>query len=129
VYLQTSFRLRDGLRDKFVTNIEALKVNFPAAPADSNADKGDMKRRDSSAGLHSPVTLGEGIASASFGNRVPLTKESLDLMDTPVPSGVLAETFAYHGLAPSFLKEMHQAHEMLDEIYTEVKRYIQQMSI
>jgi hypothetical protein len=44
-------------------------------------------------------------------------------MDTPVPSGVLAEEFAYHGLAPSFLKERHSARMLLEEIYTEIKKY------
>ena len=44
-------------------------------------------------------------------------------MDTPIPSGVLAEEFAYHGFAPSHVKELHQAHELLDEIYTEIKTY------
>jgi len=67
---------------------------------------------------HSETTRGDRIS----GSRVPLTKESLDLMDAPIPSGVLAEEFAYHGLAPSFLKEMHQACERLEEICAEIMR-------
>jgi hypothetical protein len=116
------FRLQGKLKDTLVTDIEALRVTFPATAANSVVDK-DEKRKGSRSDFPSasPVTLGDGIGAASY-NRVPLTKESLDLMDTPVPGGVLAETFAYHGLAPSFLKEMHQAHELLDEIYTEVKK-------
>jgi hypothetical protein len=124
VYLQTLFRLGDELKYKLVTNIEALRVNFPGTAANSVVDKDETKHRASMSALGSsvPVTLGDGIGVPY--NRVPLTKESLDLMDTPVPSGVLAETFAYHGLAPSFLRELHQAHELLDEIYTEVKKYL-----
>ena len=34
-----------------------------------------------------------------------------------------SEEFAYHGLAPSFLKERHAARELLNEIYTEIKMY------
>jgi hypothetical protein len=126
VYLQTLFRLDDGLKEKLVTHIDALRANFPATATNSVADKEDIKLRTAMSGLPSlPMTLGDGIGTTSY-NRVPLTKESLDLMDTPVPSGVLAETFAYHGLAPSYLREMHQAHELLDEIYTEVKKYAYQ---
>lgn len=112
-------RLNDKLEHKLVTDIESLRSNFPETTAPSLADN---KRRGSvnESTSYSSVTLGDGIGSLS--KRVPLTKESLDLMDTPVPSGVLAEEFAYHGLAPAYLKEMVQARELLDEIYTEIKR-------
>jgi hypothetical protein len=36
--------------------------------------------------------------------------------------GMLASEFAYHGLAPAHLKEMHQARELLDQIYTDIKK-------
>jgi hypothetical protein len=68
-----------------------------------------------------PSAFGEDILTTRSAS-LPLTKEALDLMDTPVPSGVLAEEFAYHGLAPSFLKEMTKARDLLDEILTELKR-------
>jgi hypothetical protein len=115
------FRLKDELQDTLVTDIEALRITFPATAANSVVDKDEKHRGSRSDFPSSPVTLGDGIGAASY-NRVPLTKESLDLMDTPVPSGILAETFAYHGLTPSFLKEMHKAHELLDEIYAEIKK-------
>jgi hypothetical protein len=128
-------RLSEKLEKKLVTHIEALRMIFPGTTTNSVADKEDLKfhgasisesvsgrsRATAAGGPMPTVGLGEGIGITY--NRVPLTKESLDLMDTPVPSGVLAEEFAYHGLAPSFLKEMHQARELLDEIYTEIKRY------
>jgi hypothetical protein len=124
VYLQTTLRLNEKLADKLITNIEVLRIAFPGTAVPSIADPEDIKSRVSMSETPSftPMALGEGIGSTDY-NRVPLTKESLDLMDTPVPSGVLAEEFAYHGLAPSFLKEMHQARELLEEIYCEVKKY------
>jgi len=116
-------RLNENLEHKLVTDIEILRTAFPGTASPSVMGKEEFKRRGSVSGSTSygPVTLGDGIG-ISF-NRVPLTKESLDLMDTPIPSGVLAEEFAYHGFAPSHVKELHQAHELLDEIYTEIKKY------
>jgi hypothetical protein len=126
-------RLSENLENKLVTHIEAFRMIFPGTATNSVVDKEDLKLRRGSisesvsgrsraaaGGTMPTVGLGEGLGITY--NRVPLTKESLDLMDTPVPSGVLAEEFAYHGLAPSFLKEMHQARELLDEIYTEIKK-------
>jgi hypothetical protein len=119
LYLQTMLRLPEDLQAKLVTEIEVLKIAFPGTPAPSIADKDEFLRRRET-GNDGPMGLGAGIAT---GNRIPLTKESLDLMDTPVPSGVgLAAEFAYHGLAPSFLKEIHRAQQLLDSIYTEVKK-------
>jgi len=43
-------------------------------------------------------------------------------MDTPIPSGVLAQEFAYHGLAPSALRETTRARTLLDQIYVEIQR-------
>lgn len=111
-------RLNEPLQYKLVTEIESLRITFPASAAPSVVDKDDIARRDS-INMYTQVNLGDGIGE---GNRVPLTKEVLDLMDTPVPAGVLAEEFAYHGLTPSFLKEIHQAQQLLDEIYTEIKK-------
>lgn len=127
VYLQTLVRLDDVLQDKLVTDIEALKPSFPATAsnAPSVVGKEESKRRDSvsESKFHGRATLGKGIGGVgSQYNRVPLTKESLDLMDAPIPSGVLASEFAYHGLAPAHLKEMHQARELLDQIYSEIKK-------
>jgi hypothetical protein len=127
VYLQTLLRLDDELQAKLVIDIEALKPSFPATAsnAPSVAGKDEFRRRDSvsDSTIHGGVTLGEGIGGvASQYNRVPLTKESLDLMDAPIPSGMLASEFAYHGLAPAHLKEMHEARELLDQIYSEIKK-------
>jgi hypothetical protein len=119
-------RLTSNLQHKLITDIDALRVAFPGTPAGSVADTSEFyKPKESS---HKPVTFdptlpGEESGATTSGTRLPLTKASLDLMDTPVPSGVLAEEFAYHGLAPSFLKEMHHARQVLDEIYTEIKMY------
>ena len=121
-------RLNPDLQRKLITGIDALRVAFPGTPAGSVADTSEFyKPRESSRKGFSfeNHVLGEGIGDTSSGNRLPLTKESLDLMDTPVPSGVLAEEFAYHGLAPSFLKEIRQARQLLDNIYTEIKMYFQ----
>lgn len=117
------FRLPEALEHNLVTNIEALRMPFISSTAPSVADPSDFNCRDSVtvSTSRAPPTM-QGNTDTFVYNRVPLTKESLDLMDTPVPSGVLAEEFAYHGLAPSFLKESHAAREMLDEIYTEIKR-------
>jgi hypothetical protein len=134
VYLQTLLRLSEKLEDKLVTDIEALRMIFPGTTTNSVVDKEELKMRRGSTTEsitgRAPATAGGGVPTTSLGegigmtyNRVPLTKESLDLMDTPVPGGVLAEEFAYHGLAPSFLKEMHLARELLDEVYTEIKLY------
>jgi hypothetical protein len=124
VYLQTMLRLNEHLEHKLITDIEPLRTAFPGTAPTSIADKDDLKHRGSVSGsTFDPVTLGNGIGGTVY-DRVPLTKESLDLMDAPIPSGVLAEEFAYHGLAPSFLKEIHQARELLDEIYTEIKKWI-----
>jgi len=122
VYLQTLLRLNNEMQDQLVTNIEVLRIAFPGTTNNSVADRDDLIRRDSinDPAMHTTPALGEGIAPQY--NRMPLTKEALDLMDTPVPSGVLAEEFAYHGLASSFLKEMTQARNLLDDIYTEVKK-------
>lgn len=114
-------RLNESLEHKLVRDIESLRISFPGTVAPSGVEDGSKGRyamREATS--HVPVILGDGIGALA--KRIPLTKESLDLMDTPVPSGVLAEEFAYHGLAPSFLKEMHQARELLDEIYSEIKR-------
>jgi len=112
-------RLAQNLQDQLVTAIEALKVGPPGTPAPSIADNNDWHNRPEP-GSKGAMGLG---ASMANNNRIPLTKESLDLMDTPVPSGVgLAAEFAYHGLAPSFLKEMHQAQQRLGSIYSEIKR-------
>ena len=113
-------RLSKSLQHRLVTDIEALRVTFPGSAAPSVTGKVDLMFRDSVSACK-PVNLGEGIDE---GNRMPLTKEVLDLMDTPIPSGLLAAEFAYHGLTPSFLHETHQAHQLLDEIYTEIKKYI-----
>jgi len=119
-------RLPDNLQDKLVTEVEVLKIAFPGTPAPSIASKDEFHRRRD-APSEGPMGRGTGIAS---GNRIPLTKESLDLMDTPIPSGVgLAAEFAYHGLAPSFLKEMHKAQQLLDSVYTEVKKYAPSFSL
>ena len=117
-------RLNESLEHKLVRDIDVLRTVFPGSVASSLADQGDLERRGSVSGStsHGLVPLADGIGNSS--KCVPLTKETLDLMDTPVPSGVLAEEFAYHGLAPSFLKEMHQARELLNDIYTDIKRYI-----
>ena len=127
VYLQTLLRLEDELQEKLVTDIDALKPSFPATASNAPSAVGndDLKRRGSvsESTFHGNVTLGEGIGGVGAQyNRVPLTKESLDLMDAPIPSGVLASEFAYHGLAPAHLKEMHKARELLDTIYTEIKK-------
>lgn len=116
-------RLNENLEKKLVTDIEILRSAFPGTVPPSVVDKEESKCKGSvsESTSHGPVTLGDGIG-VSF-NRVPLTKESLDLMDTPIPSGLLAEEFAYHGFAPLHVKELHQAHQLLDEIYTEIKRY------
>jgi hypothetical protein len=121
LYLQTLMRLNDNLELKLVRDIETLRITFPGTAAPSIVDKDGFRGRytTSDATSYVPITLGDGIGTLA--KRIPLTKESLDLMDTPVPSGVLAEEFAYHGLTPSFLKEIHQARELLDEIYTEIK--------
>ena len=121
--MQTVLRLNENLEKKLVIDIEILRTAFPGTVPPSVVGKEEFRRRGSvgESTSHGPVTLGDGIG-ASF-NRVPLTKESLDLMDTPIPSGVLAEEFAYHGFAPSHVKELHRAHELLDEIYTEIKKY------
>ena len=120
-------RLDDELQAKLVTDIEALKPSFPATAsnAPSAVGKDEFKRRSSvsDSTFQGGVPLGEGIGGVgSQYNRVPLTKESLDLMDAPIPSGMLASEFAYHGLAPAHLKEMHEARELLDQIYTEIKK-------
>jgi len=125
--LQTLLRLEDELQEKLVTDIEALKPSFPATASNvpSVVAKDEGKRTESvgESTFHGSVTLGEGIGGVGAqSNRVPLTKESLDLMDAPIPSGVLASEFAYHGLAPAHLKEMHEARELLDQIYTEIKK-------
>ena len=114
--------MNDELQDKLITNIDILRIAFPGSTNNSIADRDDLMRRGTmSEAINYPIpSLGEGITTEY--NRLPLTKESLDLMDTPVPSGVLAEEFAYHGLAPCFLKEMTQARDLLDSIYTEIKR-------
>jgi hypothetical protein len=116
-------RLNENFEKKLVTDIEILRTAFPGTAPPSVVGKEEFKRGGSTneSTSQGQVTLGDGIGN-SF-NRVPLTKESLDLMDTPIPSGVLAEEFAYHGFAPSHVKELHQAHELLDEIYIEIKRY------
>jgi hypothetical protein len=117
-------RLNENLENKLVTDIEVLRTAFPGTAPPSVVGKEDFKRTGSvsESTSHSPATLGDGIGISS--NRVPLTKESLDLMDTPIPSGVLAEEFAYHGFAPSHVKELQQAHELLDTIYTNIKKYL-----
>src|SRR5436190_9743021 len=101
-------RLNENLEHRLVRDIDALRTAFPGSVTSSLADKDDLERRGSVSvsTSHGLFTLADGIGDSP--NRVPLTKETLDLMDTPVPSGVLAEEFAYHGLTPSFLKEMHQ---------------------
>ena len=117
-------RLKEELQSKLVTSIEVLRISLPRTANSSVTDRDDLSRRGSlHESSHAFTGLGEQIDSTSY-NRLPLTKESLDLMDTPVPSGVLAEEFAYHGLAPSFLKEMTRARELLDEIYIEIKKYL-----
>src|SRR5215471_29258 len=115
-------RLNKNLEKKLVTDIEILRTAFPGTVPPSVAGKEEFKRRGSvsESPSHGSTTLGDGIGIVF--NRVPLTKESLALMDTPIPSGVLAEEFAYHGFAPSHVKELHQAHQLLDEIYTEIKK-------
>lgn len=122
-------RLNGNFENKLVTDIEILRTTFPGTVPPSVIDKEESKRGGfvSESTSYSQATLGDGIG-VPF-NRVPLTKESLDLMDTPIPSGVLAEEFAYHGFAPSHVKELHQAHELLDEIYTEIKRYSLPISV
>jgi hypothetical protein len=114
-------RLEEGLQDKLVTNIESLRVAYPGSACSSIADKEDLKRRGSTSGRSTPGFMER--SERSYG-ATPLTRETLDLMDAPIPSGVLAEEFAYHGLAPSFLREMHQAHELLDQICTALKEYV-----
>jgi hypothetical protein len=126
VYLQTLLRLGDEFQEKLVTQIEALRPAYPATAsvAPSGADKNEAKPKDCPKSTFAGGTLlGEGIGGlgATF-NRVPLTKESLDLMDAPIPSGVLASEFAYHGLAPAHLEEMREARELLDKIYTELRK-------
>ena len=128
VYMQTMLRLDDALQDKLVTDIEALKPFFPAtvSNAPSVFGKGESERRNSvsASTFHGSITLGEGVdGDGARSNRVPLTKESLDLMDAPIPCGMLASEFAYHGLAPTHLKEMHEARDLLDQIYTQIKKY------
>ena len=117
-------RLNENVEKKLVTDIEILRTAFPGTAPPSVVGKEEFKHTGSVSEFtsHSPATLGDGIGM-SF-NRVPLTKESLDLMDTPIPSGVLAEEFAYHGFAPSHVKELHQAHELLDAIYANIKKYL-----
>ena len=115
-------RLGERLDKQLVGDIEALRVAFPGIATSSVADYDDLKCRDPMDECASGnPTLADGFGQQNYG-RVPLTKNFLDLMDAPIPSGVLAEEFAYHGLAPSFLKEMHQARELLDKIYTEIKK-------
>jgi hypothetical protein len=118
------FRLNGKLEDKRITDIEALRAGFPGTASSSVADKEDLKCRRPISGSTSygPGTPDDGIGNTAY-NRVPLTRESLDLMDAPIPSGVLAEEFAYHGLARSFLKEMQEARQLLDKICLEVKWY------
>jgi hypothetical protein len=93
-----------------------------ASPSLVDTDHPDPSRRNSVSPAK-PATSGDSIGDTAAYNRVPLTKASLDLMDMPIPSGVLAEEFAYHGLAPSFLKERHSATVLLDQIYTAIKRF------
>jgi len=113
-------RLAENLQGQLVTAIEALKIGPRGTPAASIADNNDWHNRPEPVS-EGPMGLGASMASSI---RIPLTKESLDLMDTPVPSGVgLAAEFAYHGLAPSFLKKMHQAQQLLGSIYSEIKKY------
>jgi len=98
---------------------------FVGSTAPSVADPKELKHRESvtsPAARATSASQGNGTDTLVY-NRIPLTKASLDLMDMPVPSGVLAEEFAYHGLAPSFLKERHEARMLLDVIYTEIKKY------
>jgi len=110
-------RLAENLQHQFVTVIEVLKIAVPGTPARSIADKDKWRNRREPAGEGPMVSMANS-------NRIPLTKESLDLMDTPVPNSVgLAAEFAYHGLAPSFLKEMHQAQQLVGSIYSEIKKY------
>lgn len=117
-------RLNDKLKCDRIADIEALRTGFPGTASSSATDKEDLKSRRFVGGSasSSPVTPDDGIGSTSY-NRVPLTKESLDLMDAPIPSGVLAEEFAYHGLARSFLKELHETRQLIDEIYLAVQKY------
>jgi hypothetical protein len=122
VYLQTLIRLKEELQEKLVTNIEALRTAYPGSGPSSVGDKEDPKRRGSTSG---PFTIGgvsDAFADSTYSVTAPLTREALDLMDAPIPSGVLAEEFAYHGLAPSYLRAMHQAHELLDQICTELHK-------
>ena len=114
--------MKDGLQDKLVANIEALRVAYPGSASSSIAHKEDVKRRESASGF-STVGVSQPIGETNY-RFTPLTKETLDLMDAPIPSGVLAEEFAYHGLAPSFLREMHQAQELLDQICSELREYV-----
>lgn len=116
-------RLPDKFRHDLVTNIEVLRIAYPGTyPSIGDEDELLKGKKPPEPVSESPMDL--SVSLATSGNRIPLTKESLDLMDTPVPSGIgLAAEFAYHGLAPSFLKEMHQAQHLLDSIYSEIKRY------
>jgi hypothetical protein len=102
-------------------------VPFPGSTAPSIASPSlvdtDRPSHRHSVSPAKPATSGDNIGDTGLYNRVPLTKASLDLMDMPIPSGVLAEEFAYHGLAPSFLKERHFATVLLDQIYTAIKRF------
>jgi len=118
-------RLNESLEDKLIRDIEALRLPFPGSLAPSVADTDDLKQRASTFenSPYTPVPLGEGIGATY--NRVPLTKESLDLMDTPIPSGVsLAAEFAYHGLAPAFRKGLEEAQGLLEDIYSEIKKFV-----
>ena len=115
-------RLSEKLQKDLITNIEILRIPFQGTAVQSIMEKNDLKRKasQSESTSYSLVMPSKGVGG-DVCHVAPLTKEFLDLMDTPVPSGILAKEFAYHGLAPSFLKEMHQARELLDEIYTEIK--------
>src|SRR5579859_4205466 len=113
-------RLPDPLQNSLITNIDALRMPFPGSTAPSTADQ--SRRNSISSPANLPPSHGDTTVDTKVYNRVPLTKATLDLMDMPVPSGILAEGFAYHGLAPSFLKERHLATVLLDQIYSEIKR-------
>jgi hypothetical protein len=114
--------LKPELQSKLITDITVLRITYPGTTAGSTIEGSDSRRESIS-----EISTGfrhiewEDNAGATK-QEVPLTHELFDLMDMPVPSGMLAGEFAYHGLAPAVLNEVHNARELIDGISTEIKR-------